>query len=362
MNKVNVIEVFMHGVKIGKMALTPDMLCAFEYEPAYLINGTSISPFTLPLKQELFIAKRTPFNGGFGVFADSLPDGWGELIFDRYLKNKEINPDKLTVLQRLAFVGNAGRGALEYKPNYNEFSVDEISDFDYLSAETQKILSTNYSGSSLDTLYKYGGSPGGARPKVFVAIDGKEWLVKFKALSDPDNIGIIEYEYSLLAKKCGINMPETRLFNGKYFGVVRFDRTSNGKIHTVSAAGLLNADYRVPCLDYVDLLKLCHLLTKNMKEVEALFRLMVFNVCIKNRDDHAKNFSFQFIHNEWKLAPAYDLLPSSGFNGFHTSTVNNNGEPAIEDMMSVAEKIGLNKQQAKEIIQNTFEQIKKNKQ
>jgi len=357
MNEVKVVEVSMNGVKIGRIALSPDALCAFEYDPVYITSGNSISPFYLPLKSEVFVAKRTPFHGGFGVFSDSLPDGWGNLILDRYLKSKGINPDKLTVLQRLSLVGSTGRGALEYQPDYSESTADEIIDFDHWAAETQKILTTDYTGGSLDTLYKCGGSPGGARPKVFVTIDGKEWLVKFKATTDPDNIGQIEYVYSLLAKNCGINMPETRLFEGKYFGVERFDRTSGGKIHTVSAAGLLHADYRIPCLDYLDLLKLCHILTKNMEEVEALFHLMAFNVVIKNRDDHAKNFSFQMIDGDWKLSPAYDLLPSSGFNGFHTTTVNNSGKPTVNDMMTVAEKIGMNKQRAKEIIQNINEQI-----
>jgi len=351
MNEVKAIEVSMNGVKVGRIALTPDALCAFEYDPAYLLSGESISPFMLPLKSEVFVAKRTPFNGGFGVFDDSLPDGWGNLILDRYLKSKGIDPVKLTLLQRLALVGSTGRGALEYRPDYSESSTDEIIDFNNLAAEAEKILTTDHDGKSLETLYKHGGSPGGARPKVFVTIDGKEWLVKFKSTVDPINIGRIEYEYSLLAKKCGINMPETKLFEGKYFGVERFDRTPKGKIHTVSAAGLLNADYRVPSLDYLELLKLCHILTKNMEEVYALFRIMAFNVAIKNRDDHAKNFSFQLINGEWKLSPAYDLLPSSGFNGFHTTTVNNSGEPTVNDMMTVAEKAGLNKQRASEIIQ-----------
>ena len=357
MNEIKSIEVSMDGIKVGRLALTPDMLCAFEYDSAYLMSGKSISPFNLPLKPELFVAKRTPFDGGFGVFADSLPDGWGNLIFDRYLKSKGINPDKLTILQRLALVGSTGRGALEYCPDYSESVANETINLDYLATEVQKILATDHAGNALDTLYKYGGSSGGARPKIFVTIDGKEWLVKFKAMIDPDDIGKIEYEYSLLAKKCGINMPETRLFEGKYFGVERFDRMFAKKIHTVSAAGLLNADYRIPCLDYLDLLKLCHVLTKSMEEVKALFRQMVFNVVIKNRDDHAKNFSFQLIADEWKLAPAYDLLPSNGFNGFHTTTVNNSGEPTIEDMMTVAEKAGLNKQYAKETIQNIMDEV-----
>ena len=351
MDEVRVVEVFFSETRIGRIALTPDSLCAFEYDPSYLLSGNSISPFHLPLKQEVFVARHTPFNGNFGVFDDSLPDGWGNLILDRYLKSKKVDPAKLTLLQRLALVGSTGRGALEYRPDYSEASEDEIINFDYLASETAKILTSDYTGGSLDTLYKFGGSSGGAQPKTFVKIDGKEWLVKFKATSDPANIGEIEYEYSLLAKNCGINMPETRLLESKYFGVERFDRTPQGKIHTVSAAGLLNADCRTPCLDYSSLLQLCHILTKNMEEVYALFRQMVFNVVIKNRDDHAKNFSFQLINGEWKLSPAYDLLPSNGFNGFHTTTINNNGEPSINDMMAVATNAGLNSQHATEIIQ-----------
>ncbi len=82
MNDIKIIEVFLNGEKVGQIAMTSDFLCAFEYDFAYLLSGSSISPFNLPLKQEVFIAKRTPFNGGFGVFDDSLPDGWGNLILD----------------------------------------------------------------------------------------------------------------------------------------------------------------------------------------------------------------------------------------------------------------------------------------
>ncbi|MDR1880874.1 MAG: type II toxin-antitoxin system HipA family toxin [Tannerellaceae bacterium] len=361
MHEVKVVEVFMNGVKVGRIASTPDMLCAFEYDVTYLASGKSISPFHLPLKAEVFVAKRTPFNGGFGVFDDSLPDGWGNLILDRYFRSKGVAPEKFTLLQRLALVGSTGRGALEFRPDYSESIPDEIVDFNALAAETEKILTTDHDGGSLDKLYQYGGSPGGARPKVFVKIDQKEWLVKFKATIDPAHIGEIEYKYSLLAKKCGIKMPGTNLFEGKYFAVERFDRTSEGKVHTVSAAGLLHADYRVPSLDYGDLLKLCHILTKNTEEVYALFRLMAFNVAIKNRDDHAKNFSFQLIRGEWKLSPAYDLLPSRGFNGFHTTTINNSGEPTINDMMAVAEKAGLNKERASELIKTVNELVRENK-
>lgn len=361
MKEIQVLEIRMHQQKVGRMVLTSDYRCAFEYDVEYLKTGSSISPFHLPLEKEVFIAKRTPFKGGFGVFDDSLPDGWGNLILDRYLKHKGIDPNMLTLLQRLALIGSSGRGALEYSPDYSETNKDELLDFDKLAQETEHILTTESNGDSLDTLYQYGGSSGGARPKIFVQRDGKEWLVKFKATIDPHTIGEIEYNYSLLAKQCGIQMPETRLFDGNYFGVERFDRTKESKIHTISAAGLLNANFREPSLDYEDLLQACHVLTKNMEEVIKLFRIMVFNVVIKNRDDHAKNFSFQLINNEWKLSPAYDLLPSSGFNGFHTTTVNNNGNPTNKDIIAVANRIGIPKQLAQTIIDEVSTIITSNK-
>ena len=359
MNTIEVVEVFMNGKSLGRIALTPDYCCAFEYNPQYLASGKSISPYFLPFGSGVTIAKREPFSGGFGVFDDSLPDGWGNLILDRYLKKKGYDPAKLTILQRLALVGSKGRGALEYKPDWSIVTTQEKIDFGRLASETEKMLvNENYTGDNLDILYKYAGSSGGARPKVFVRIDGKEWLVKFRASTDSENIGKIEYNYSILAKKCGITMPETRLFEGKYFGVERFDRSPEGKIHTISAAGLLNADYRIPCLDYLTLLRVCHDLTKNAEEVYALFRLMVFNVAIKNRDDHAKNFSFQLIGNEWMLSPAYDILPSKGFGGYHTTTVNNTGEPKITDILAVAAGAGLSKQRIKNIMEEVNEVVK----
>jgi serine/threonine-protein kinase HipA len=359
MNNIPVIEVFMNGAKVGRIALTPDGLCAFEYDSAWLSSGASISPYFLPLRQEVFIAKRTPFNGNFGVFDDSLPDGWGSLVLDRYLRSQGKDPARLIVLQRLALVGSTGRGALEYRPDMSTIAEDAKVDLDKLAVEAEKILTTEYNGEGLDTLYRYAGSSGGARPKVFVKIDGREWLVKFRGSMDRPNVGEVEYRYSLLAKDCGIRMSETQLFEGKYFGVERFDRTPAGKTHTVSAAGLLNANYREPSLDYSGLLKLCLNLTRNMEQVYALFRLMVFNVLIKNRDDHAKNFSFQLTDGEWRLSPAYDLLPSDGFNGFHTTTVNGTGAPTDKDMLAVADGVGFSRQRAGEIIDDIKDKVGK---
>lgn len=349
MNTVSLLDVFFNQKHVGKLAITPDNLCAFEYDIEYIKKGISISPFILPLENRVFIAKINPFNGGFGVFADSLPDGWGNLILDYYLKQRGIDPSKLTILQRLSLIGSTGRGALEYFPHNSTITNEELIDFDLLAKEAEEILSSKDYTANAETLYQYGSSSGGARPKVFAKIGNKEWLVKFKSSNDSKEIGQVEYEYSLLAKECGIYMPETKLIEGKYFAVKRFDRTKEGKIHTISASGLLNADYRIPSLDYVELLKACLVLTRNMEEVYKLFRQMVFNIAISNRDDHSKNFSFQLIKNNWQLSPAYDLLPSVGFNGYHTTTINNQGEPTLKDIEEVAKAIGLNKQRSKRI-------------
>lgn len=340
----------MSGRRVGRMALTPEGLCGFEYDAGWIQTGFSISPFYLPLNPGLIMAKRDPFNGNFGVFDDSLPDGWGNLLLDRYLQEKGVDPYKLNVLERLSLIGSIGRGALEYRPDKSIVTDDMFLNFDSLAKEAEKILESKEGTDSVDLLYKYGGSSGGARPKVFAKIDGCEWLVKFKATNDPVNVGEIEYNYSLLAGECGIQMAETRLFNDRYFGVKRFDRTSQGKIHTISAAGLLHANYRIPSLDYSLLLKLTLNLTKDMEQVAEMFRLMVFNVLISNRDDHAKNFSFQWVNGAWKLSPAYDLLPSSGFNGYHTTTINGKGEPALSDIITVASEVGIQKQNAMQAV------------
>jgi serine/threonine-protein kinase HipA len=358
MKEIKLVEVYLGDVKVGRLALTKEGLGAFEYDAEYLINGISISPFELPLKNGVIVAKRTPFDGNFGVFDDCLPDGWGLLLLDRYLQKQGLNPRKLSILDRLSFVGSSGRGALEFRPDQSEMKNEEYFNFEHLASETQKILSSDtYQGDAIESLYKQGGSPGGARPKIFTKYNGKEWLLKFRATTDPLTIGQIEYRYSLLAKQCGLEMPETRLFEGKYFGVERFDRTSNGKLHVVSVAGLLNADYRIPCLDYLNIFQLCQVLTHNMQEMWKVYRLMVFNYLIGNKDDHAKNFAFILRENEWHFAPAFDILPGNGMNGYHTTSINESITPTNEDLFTVAERAGLERIKAMMIFNEIKERV-----
>ena len=360
MNSIKQIEVIYADRIVGRLAMTKEGLSAFEYSPEWLASGFSISPFELPLRSGVFIARPRPFDGGFGVFDDCLPDGWGLLILDRYLQQQGINPRRISLLDRLALVGSTGRGALEFRPDKSVVSKREYADFEKLALEAKLILdSDDYTGEGIDEFQQRGGSPGGARPKIFTRYDGREWLVKFRAKHDPKHIGRDEYNYSLLAKECGIEMPETRLFEDKYFGVERFDRTPGGKLHVVSVAGLIGADYRMPSIDYLHIFQVCATLTHSIAELWKVFRLMAFNFLIENKDDHAKNFAFIYKNDEWHLSPAYDLLPSDGMNGYHTTSINDSIVQTKDDLLAVAVKAGLNKKEAEEIFTSMMSHIKK---
>lgn len=366
MDNYKYLKVFYNDILVGTLAKTPERVAAFEYDSDWLNNGFSISPFSLPLVKKVFIPKYEPFDGLFGVFNDSLPDGWGRLLVDRlFLKNK-INPTKIDNLNRLAVVQGNGMGALTYKPKHKFETENNVSGFDILEQECSKILESQNSD-NLDELFQLGGSSGGARPKILTSIDNEDWIIKFPSSTDPKNIGEKEYQYSLCAKDCGINMTETKLFPSEicsgYFGIKRFDRENGKKVHMVSVSGLLETSHRLPNIDYNLLMKLTLELTRNYEDIEQLFRLMCFNVFAHNRDDHSKNFSYLYDDNkkEWHLSPAYDLTYSSSFSGEHATTINGEGKnPALDDVLVVAKNIGLNEKSAKEIaleIQNKCEKL-----
>ncbi|RAI11350.1 MAG: toxin HipA [Candidatus Melainabacteria bacterium] len=355
MDKYKYLKVFYNDILVGTLAKTPERVVAFEYDLDWLNNGFSISPFSLPLIKKVFIPKYEPFDGLFGVFNDSLPDGWGRLLVDRlFLKNK-INPVEIDNLNRLAVVQENGMGALTYKPEHRFQTENDVSNLDILAQECSKILESQNSN-NLDELFQLGGSSGGARPKILTSIDNEDWIIKFPSSIAPKNIGEKEYQYSLCAKDCGINMTETKLLPSEicsgYFGIKRFDCKNGKKVHMVSASGLLETSHRLPNLDYNLLMKLTLELTRNYEDIEQLFRLMCFNVFAHNRDDHSKNFSFMYDNNkkEWHLSPAYDLTYSSSFNGEHATTINGEGKnPNLDDILAVAKNIGLKENFAKDI-------------
>jgi serine/threonine-protein kinase HipA len=364
MDKINVLTVKYQGRLVGSMATTPNNLCAFEYSKEWLAEGFSISPFSLPLREGVFLPKIDPFDGLFGVFSDSLPDGWGRLLLDRLLLKNRINPQQVSNLQRLAIVAASGMGALTYEPGYHFDLADQDFDLDKIAGQCAQILESDTDDNeSLDKLFLLGGSSGGARPKILTQFDGQDWIIKFPSSEDEKDIGDQEYRYSLCAKECGIPIMETRLFPSAtgmgYFGTRRFDRVmdQNGnkkRIHMVSVSGLLETSHRIPNLDYNNLMRLTLELTRDFSEVEKMYRLMCFNVFAHNRDDHSKNFSFLYDDEagSWALSPAYDLTYSFSIGGQHATSVDGNGQdPNLADVLRVATIIGLNEARAKAIAQ-----------
>lgn len=366
MREGNALQVFYDGKLVGTLAMTADHKAAFQYSEEWIENGFPISPFSLPLKKQVFVPTKDYFDGLFGVFADSLPDNWGRLLLDRLLRAHKQNPDKLTVLDRLAIVGKSGMGALTYYP---EKKIDEQYgdvDLDELAEQCRKILNTEYSD-RLDELYRLGGTSGGARPKIMTTVNGEEWIIKFPAHVDGENAGKMEYDYSCCAKKCGIIMSETRLFPSEncegYFGIKRFDRISdkNGtkRIHMLTAAALLELNFEQPSLDYHSLMKLTKILTRDRKEdVENLYRRMCFNVFAHNRDDHSKNFAYLYQESarSWRLSPAYDLTFSNTYYGEHTTTVDGNGkDPGLSELIAVGTGAGMSRQTCRRIAEEIRE-------
>lgn len=344
---------------VGYLAETINKDIAFQYDSDWISNGFSISPFSLKLSNDIYINKKLTFDGLYGVFWDCMPDGWGQLLVARMLKEHGVNYEKLTPIQKLSIINKNGLGALEFEPNQH-LGQELIGqyDYDYLATEAEKIFNDETDGVDLDTIYNLGGSSGGARPKAHIKINNEEWIIKFPCAIDPKNIGEKEYVANELAKKCGINVSEFKLFESNrcsgYFGTKRFDRNGNKKIHMISLAAILETTHRIPNLDYGHLFNVIETICGKNEDMYEAYRRMCFNVLYKNKDDHSKNFSF--LYNEekhsYELSPAYDLtsLPNKAE---HEMTVNGNGNPTESDLIQLAEDFELDINKCKDIIDTT---------
>ncbi len=352
----------------------------FEYDEDFVQNGVEISPFKLPLRNGVVELPSDPFEGLAGVFSDSLPDGWGRLLFDRMMRSQRISPSQISSLDRLAYVGLNGMGALVYEPDSSPPIIQEFIDLDHLATQTEKILE-GASGEIITELLALNGSSAGARPKALIGVDQarknisygvnqlndgfEHWLVKFPNSQDSTDSGAIEYVYALMAKEAGLYFPDVHLFSSQkgngFFGVKRFDRQENKRFHMHTVSGLIHSNFRFPSLDYEDLLSLTMALTKDIREVEKIFRLAVFNVMAHNRDDHAKNFSFLMNEfGEWKLSPAYDLTYSNGPGGEQSTMVMGEGRNiTIEHLVKLGLEAKISKEMIDQIIEKTAESLSK---
>ncbi|BAV73058.1 vapsule biosynthesis enzymes related protein [Pseudomonas chlororaphis subsp. aurantiaca] len=349
------LGVFMHGRQVGLLSWNRQGTY-FTYAKDWLTQGFNLSP-QLTFDERPQQPDTHLFLGIHGAFADSLPDGWGLLLMGRFFTAEYGSrvTHGLTQLDRLAYIGNRGMGALEYYPMSEKVAREPISLSALYEASIQ--VQVGETVEVLKALRIAGGSPGGARPKAAVAFSEDlshvvsafeplsegyaHWIVKFRALQEPWSMGAIECAYARMARTAGVDMahcelitvPSEQGWNERFFATRRFDRKHNRKVHMMTAAGILHADFRIPCLDYKDLLRLTFALTKSAKEVEKMARLMVFNGLAHNYDDHAKNFAFLYeegqdgLEGQWVLAPAYDLTFSTGM-GEHTTAFDGQGRPS----------------------------------
>ena len=348
-NHVQAVEVRIYGKTVG--AVAPDSrgrpYYAFEYAPAWLRDGYSISPLHLPLVPGVFtfdnLAEST-WHRLPAAIADALPDRFGNTLIDAKLAEKGVTRDEITPLDRLAYTGDRAMGALEFRPARSIGREPDILDFAQLINAAREAIHGSVGSDSkakraLHQLLSVGTSAGGARAKAVINVDpatgdissgqrpekGKEsWLLKFDGIEDESTIGHtqeygrIEYAYSLMAKAAGINMTETRLFheNGRaHFMTKRFDRrdpaTGNpsDKIHMQSLCAMDHVDYNLIHANLYDsLFAVIRRLDMPDETLTEAFRRMVFNYLAMNCDDHSKNFAFLMDdQGRWRLAPAFDV-------------------------------------------------------
>ncbi len=353
------LVVSKEGVIVGELLKVDGKGIYFTYDKSWLAKGFNLSPITMKFDAlpQLAAHVRT-FNGLHGPFADSLPDGWGLLLMNRFFNATfgDGTARAITMLDRLAYMGERGMGAFEYHPKTENEVLAGPLDIAELFRASQEI----WEGETTEVLTKLrlaGGSPGGARPKAVVALsaDGKHavsafaktpsgydhWMVKYRATDEPIETGAIEYAYAEMARDAGVIVAESKLLtqampNGnveRFFASKRFDREASKKIHMMTVSALMYADFRAPTMDYSDMLKLTHVLTNSAVEVEKMARLMIFNALSHNFDDHTKNFAFlckESLHASheatWTLAPAYDLTYAEA-RGEHSTTFAGHGKP-----------------------------------
>jgi len=347
--------------KVGRLAFK-DRQVLFEYDASFITSGIELSPIKLPLRPGVSVADTTIFDGLFGVFNDSLPDGWGRLLLDRTVEKYGIHRGQLNPLDRLAYVGRHGMGALSYEPELGLENTDDVPlALDRIAEESAAVLAGE-NEEVFEELLRLNGSSSGARPKIVaqVSTDKKRiihgqqelqsgfahWMIKFPSSQDSRDAGAIEYAYSLMAKDAGVEMPETHLFRtkrNKYFGTKRFDRDGDARIHMHSLGGLIHADHRSPSLDYDTVLRVTLALTRNIQHAEKAYALACFNVLAHNRDDHVKNFSFLLnARNEWIFAPAYDLVFSYGPGGEQSMLVMGEGRnPGTAQLQALGKQHGI---------------------
>lgn len=409
MNKV--VQVRLWGTVIGYLGYSPGQTEAatFEYNKEFIESGIQVSPLLMSYPPVLYtfsdISRRT-FRGLPGIFADSLPDTFGNQLIDIYMARNKISSDNITALDRLLYIGERGMGALTYHPaeRLSEINAGTALDVKMLAELAQIVTSKNIkkkqellSVENLDAaikLIKVGSSAGGARSKAVIAktpdgmiVDGTSdlgsdhtyWIIKFDSnsnsdrdRSDPKGMTKVEYLYSLIAKKCGIDIPQIDYIadgDDFHFLIKRFDRVPGDvrteRLHYASFAGLVHADRDTTgAYSYEQIVLAARRLGLGQNAVTELFRRSVLNVVGRNQDDHTKNFGFLMDKSgKWKLSPAFDMTyafdPTGQWTRTHQIRLNLKQDKFTKnDLIEFGKYCNLSKKKSEKIIDLTIENFR----
>ncbi len=402
-----VAEVRLWGRTIGAVSLEEgDEVAAFEYDPAFVGSGIEISPLTMPLSNRVYTfpeLSRKTFYGLPGLLADSLPDKFGHVLIDAWLATQGRRPDSFNVVERLCYTGERGMGALEFAPatgpkarQASRIQIDKLVELASEILTHRNNLQVSFADKSreqaLTDILRVGTSAGGARAKAVIAWNpstnevrsgqipagaGFEyWLLKFdgvtgnkdKELEDPQGYGVIEYAYYKMARDCGIDISECRLFeeNGRrHFMTRRFDRLAGGeKLHMLSLCALAHYDFNMAgAYAYEQALLVIRQMGLPMSAIEEQFRRMVFNIIARNQDDHVKNIAFLMDKSgNWSLSPAFDVIysfnPAGAWTASHQMTLNGKRDDfTMDDFKACAKAASMKRGRAGTIINEVRETV-----
>lgn len=363
---VDVAHVRMFGKTVGSVSWNSRYgVARFEYDPEFVRSGIQPSPILMPALEGRVYSfgelNRETFRGLPGMLADSLPDTYGRALFDKWLAltgRTSGNP-----IESLCFMGKRCMGALEFEPAIEgAFMVGRRFELDRLVAVAREALTEKDSfqanladdrKATIAEILRLGTSAGGQRAKAIIAynkntgevrsgqVEAPEgfdyYLIKLDGVSatagfrDTENFGRLEYSFAKLVRACGIDMAECSLIeeNGRaHFLTKRFDRVGGEKIHMQTLCGIAHYDYRLlRAYSYEQAFNVMRGLHLSYQEAQEMYRRVVFNVVVRNHDDHTKNISFLMDrHGKWHLSPAYDMgyayNPDGSWTSAHQMSVN----------------------------------------
>lgn len=362
---VDVARVNLYGHPIGSVRWDPRYeIAQFEYEPGFVKLGIEPSPLMMPVREGRVYSfgelNKTTFKGLPGMLADSLPDTYGRALFEKWLALTGRTSGN--AIEALCFLGTRCMGALEFEPAIEAIDTDIRIEVDSLVDVAREALADKSSfnvnissdkKAAIAEILRLGTSAGGQRAKAIIAFnketggirsgqaeapDGFDYyIIKLDGVSatagfkETENFGRLEYSFSRLVKKCGIEMAECSLIeeNGRaHFLTKRFDRIKGQKVHMQTLCAIAHFDYRLlRAYSYEQAFTVMRGLRLSYKEAQEMFRRMVFNVVVRNQDDHTKNISFLMDRDgKWRLSPAYDMgyayNPDGQWTSAHQMSIN----------------------------------------